>query len=215
MKIVSVFVTRNKSISVKTLHTILLMNVICLKNSHKNQIAFVNDSETDRREVVLKFLKEDNDRIVWFDYSVSLDETALKRLLEPFKDGCAGVVLPAVNHTINWDMFKKKVLDGSTEPIHQAGLEFDTVVDKKVGENLYTITSTNPKTWALQVPKVYKAIKQKNTPLKLPLLVKDMFELFAKSNLKIYACTDAQVFITATHECFGNILNAAGVKQTA
>ena len=43
MKFGTIIVTRSKSCHVKTLHTILRMNIACIQHGHKNEISFVTD----------------------------------------------------------------------------------------------------------------------------------------------------------------------------
>ena len=211
MQIVTVLVTRNRSITVKTLHTVLRMNMACLQANMKNELVFIDDHVLERRDALVSLLKRnDVDRIFWIDYSIAVDDESMKRVLMPFKVGCTGIVFPAVKPGIDWDMFKEKVRKESKEPIYQMGLNFDTEVDKKIEEGLYSVKTTDPRVWVLDAKKAYKDLKDKNAPLKLPLT---MAELFGK--LKVHAWVNASITITATHECLGNIINSAGIRVEA
>ena len=41
-----------------------------------------------------------------------------------------------------------------------------------------------------------------------------MFDKFRENGVKIVAYTAANIVITYTHECLGNILNSAGIKSS-
>jgi hypothetical protein len=214
MKLLTIVLTRNKAISVKTLHTILRLNITCLETKTMNEICFINDNLQERRDYLTQRLLKDTgvDRILWLDYSVSLDNESINIAVKPFEvNGCHGIVFPGVTEGVDWNMFKEKILAKSSEPIHQVGLNFDTEVDTKVPKfpHLYTIKTTTPKSWVIDVKHVYKKIGSQ----KLPLLPSELFKLFMTHN-KFLAFVDAQVTLTYTHECLGNIMNSAGVSTS-
>ena len=64
--------TRNASIAVRTLHTILNMNVMCIQTEHRFEINFVKDNQVEKNKFLLKKLKS-ADRVLVLDYGISLD----------------------------------------------------------------------------------------------------------------------------------------------
>ena len=209
MKITLILVTRNKSIMVKTLHTILKYNLFCLKNNHTTNIVFVNDDPVQINSCIVKSLKN-SDRVVFIDYSICIDEQSIDLMLNnEWPQGYHGIVFPCVKEGVNWDMFRKKVKDGCDEPYSQMGLEFDTDVKTKMKDGFWTIDSTCPKVWALNSKSVIKTLREKKGDgIKLPYNRQEMF-----SKLKICAFTKAKVTATYTHECLGNILETAGITR--
>ena len=213
MRLVILIATRNKSIAVKTLHTLFNTNVFCLQKKLETEICFVNDDPFEKMETIVKKMKT-CDRLVMIDYSVNIDPESIPKLLDPLEKGYHCVVLPCVKEGINWEQFKKKVREDSKEPISQMGLEFDTEVDKKIGEDLYSVKSTCPKAWAIDTKPVMKALKdKKGEGIKLPSKTSEIFEKFKRVGVKIYTYTAARLTVTYTHECLGNILETAGVTQ--
>jgi len=208
MHVVTCIVTRNAAISVKTLHTLLNINKI---SGVTNEFVFINDDLFERQALLLKKLKH-SDRIVWIDYSIHVDNPSLVKLFEKFIQGYHCLVLPCVTPGIDWDIFKKKILSGSQEPVSQMGLEFDTKVGKSIGENLNIVTETDPKCWAIDAKHLFKALRdKKGEGVTVPAKVSDMFKKFMERGVKMYAFTDAQLTVTYPHECLGNILESAGV----
>ena len=67
MNIVTILVTRSKSCHVKTLHTVLRINVQCLQKNINNQIAYVDDDTFLKAEMVQHYIKN-NDRIIFIDF---------------------------------------------------------------------------------------------------------------------------------------------------
>ena len=57
MNIVTILVTRSKACHVKTLHTVLRINVQCLQKNINNQITYVDDDPFQKAEAVQKFMK--------------------------------------------------------------------------------------------------------------------------------------------------------------
>ena len=202
MQITTVIVTRNKSASVKTLHTLLKLNIICLENNVHNKIMFTNDDFSSRKATLQKNLKT-TDRLLWIDYGVAVDEVSLRQVVA--RDWqWHGVVFPCVTEGINWEQFKEEI--STPEPISQKGLDFDTTVDKKVRDDFYTIVKTNPKCFVLDTKHLLKNMKK---------MSHDFEELFSELNttkFKLVAFTSAKLIVTYPHECLGNILGAAGVK---
>ena len=215
MHFVTVVVTRSASICVKTLHTLLNLNKLSAQNKFTNEIVYVNDDLFERKDVLLKKAKT-CDRIIWIDYSVYVDIPSLEKLVDKFIPGYHCLVLPCVTPDVDWDMFKQKIKKGSTEPIGQMGLNFDTAVGKSIGEHLHVVTYTDPKSWAIDTKHVLKAIKgNKGEGIVISAKVSEMFKKFIERDIKIYAFTAANLIVTYPHECLGNILESAaiGFKQ--
>lgn len=213
MHIITVVVTRNSSISVRTLHSLLNINKFIALKKYTQEILYVNDNAFERQSIITKKSKY-CDRIIWIDYGIHIDNASIEKFMDKFIPGYQCIVLPCVNPGINWDLFKSKVLSGSQEPVSQLGLEFDTKVSKSIGENLHIVTETDPKCWAIDTKAVLKAIKgEKGQGITISAKVSEMFKKFMDCGVKIYAFTDACLTVTYPHECLGNILAAAGVTQ--
>lgn len=214
MKIATIIVTRGKSCHVKTLHTILRFNVLCIQNGTvQNEVVFVNEDPFEKSEMIHKFIKT-HDRIFFIDFGIQVDDESMKMVISK-NDGYGCVVFPGVRDGINWTMFKEKVLAESTEPTEQLGLEFDTEVIAKVAENLHTVKTTGAKSWVLMCKHVLKQIKDKRTgTYKIHPKLDVMFSKFKEHGVRIVAFTAAKLVNTYSHECIGNIVNSSGVKAT-
>jgi len=210
MSVVAVVVTRNSSIAVKTLHSLLTLNKLSSIKGLRLQIAFVNDDAFEKKAILLKRSKE-CDRLIWINFSVYVDEQSIIKMLDKFENGYHCIVLPCVKPGIDWDMFKAKVLSDSKEPINQMGLHFDTEVGKSIGENLHIVTSTDPKSWAIDTKHVLKAINGKKGDGTISANTSEMFKTLMERGVKVYAFTAANLVVTYPHECIGNLLSAAGV----
>ena len=210
MKLIILLVTRNKSLTVKTLHTILKFNVICLQLKHQVEILFVKDDPYEINTMITKALKN-SERVIFVDYSICVDEESLKVMtMNDWPQGYQGVVFPCVTEGIDWDLFRKKIKNGSEEPVSQMGLNFDTEVSKKIKEGFWGITSTQAKVWVLNSKSVLKSLREKKGEgIKVPIKREDLF-----LKLKVCAFTKARVIATYTHECLGNILETSGVKRS-
>ena len=206
MNLATIIVTRSKSCHVKTLHAILRLNMKCVQSNYKNEIVFVDDDPYKKAQVVEKYMKT-HDRLIFIDFGIGLDDGSLNQLFQPHENiGC--MVFPGVKEGVDWDLFKAKLKEGSTEPVNQMGMHFDTEVDKKISDNIYNVTKTNARAWIRKTKHVYKTLsKNKDTKIS-----PKMFEKFLRQNVRVYAFTAAKLTMTYTHECVSNILNAAGVK---
>jgi hypothetical protein len=202
-----VCVTRNKSIAVTTLHSLM---TISMHGTHRQvHIEYIFVEGLD----ALPKLVKSGERIVWFDYGTNLDADTIPRVFSPMEKDIRVVVFPSVVEGVDWDMFKKKTLASSTEPIHQRALNFDTDVTKKVvGTDLYDVEKTSARVWVMDSKPIDKKLKsiQKN-------LSCDSYEsLFAQlkaNNLRITALPSALVIRHFTHKCLGNILEMPGVMM--
>ena len=190
----------------------MCLNKIVAHFKHTLDINFINESN---RSVLTKLLKK-CDRLIWIDYGVHVDDDSLVCMTEKLPNGYGCIVCPCVTDTISWDSFKKKVLDGSTEPISQMALEFDTKVSTVVPgthSSVRVVTSTVPKCWAVDAKMVLKTLKtQKGEGLNLPTDTEELFKKFMDRGVRVCAFTDAKLVATYAHECLGNILESANIQ---
>ena len=211
MHTIVIVVTRNASICVKTLHTLLNINRVIAHNKFTNEIVFVNDDLFERQSVFLKKSKH-CDRLIWIDYGIHVDAASVEKLVTKFVPGYQCLVLPCVTPDVDWDMFKQKIKKGSSEPISQMGLNFDTAVGKSIGDNLHVVVYSDPKCWAIDTKPVLKSLKEnKGDGIIISAKVSEMFKKFIDRGVKIYAFTAASLIVTYPHECLGNILESAGI----
>ena len=208
MKLVTIVVTRSKSCHVKTLHTILRLNIKCIQNAVDHQILYVNDDPFEKVDTVEQCMKK-YDRIFFIDFGIGVHETSLNKVLE-INQNAGLVVFPGVKEGVNWDMFKEKVRAESKEPVSQMGLEFDTVLGKKTSPHFYNVVSTSAKVWVMMPETIIKQIKhkKKGTWKLHPNILENLME----QGVKIYAFSASKLIQTFPHECISNILNAASVK---
>ena len=207
MKICTVIVTRSKSCSVKTLHTILKLNIQCIQKNVKNQIIYVNDDPFEKVDAVQKCLTT-CDRVFFIDFGINVDDESINQIFEKH-EGIGVLVFPGVTEGIDWGIFRHKVSNDSKEPISQMGLNFDTEVGKKISKDIYSVTNTNAKSWVMFSKNIMKNTKDKKGNWGLHV---KMFDKLKEQGVKIYAFTAAKLIMTYPHECISNILGAAGVK---
>lgn len=214
MKIATIIVTRSHACHVKTLHTILRFNIACIHNGNvQNEVVFVNDDPYEKSEKIHSFIKT-HDRIFFVDFGISVDDESMKMVLAK-NEGYGVMVFPGVKEGINWDTFKKKIREGSTEPPEQMGLEFDTEVIAKVADNIHTVKTSGAKSWVLMCKHVLKSIKDKRSgTYKIHPKLDVMFAKFKECGVRVVAFTAAKLVHTYSHECIGNIVNSSGVKAT-
>jgi hypothetical protein len=208
MKLVTIVVTRSKSCHVKTLHTILRLNIKCIQNAVDHQILYVNDDPFEKVDTVEQCMKK-YDRIFFIDFGIGVHETSLNKVLE-VNQNAGLVVFPGVKEGVNWDMFKEKVRAESKEPVSQMGLEFDTVLGKKTSPHFYNVVSTSAKVWVMMPETIIQQIKHKKKGTWK--LHPNMLENLMEQGVKIYAFSASKLIQTFPHECISNILNAASVK---
>lgn len=206
MKLVTILVTRSKSCHVKTLHAVLRLNIRCLRKSIDNEIVYVDDDPYKKSELVEKYMKT-HDRIFFIDFGIGVDDDSLDQVLESH-EGVGCLVFPGVKEGIDWEMFKKKIQNDSSEPVSQMGLHFDTVVGSAVSKNIRKVESTSAKVWIMNTKNVTKTLHKSKDSKISP----KMFEKFIRQNVRVYAFTAAKLTMIYTHECVSNILSAAGVK---
>ena len=207
MKICTVVTTRSKSCSVKTLHTILKLNIYCIQNNVQNEIVYVNDDPFEKLEMIQACLNR-CDRLFFIDFGIGVDEDSIKQVFADH-EGIGALVFPGVKEGIDWGLFRHKVKADSTEPVSQMGLNFDTEVGKKISNDIYTVVTTEAKSWVMFSKNIIKNSKDKKGNFNLHV---KMFEKLKERGVKIYAFTAAKLIMTYPHECISNILSAAGVK---
>ena len=212
MKLSTIIVTRGKSCHVKTLHTILRLNLYCMQTKGtQNEVVYVNDDPYEKSETIQRHMKT-SDKILFIDFGVSMDDGSIAQVLKPH-EGVGCLVFPAVKEGIDWDMFKHKVKSEIDEPVEQIGLHFDTEVNNKVSDDIYTVKSTEARCWLMNCKNVLKCVRDKRTnDCKVPPRMKQMFTKFKELGVKINAYTASKLVVTYTHECISNLLNAAGIK---
>jgi len=208
MNLVTILVTRSKACHVKTLHTILRLNIKCIQRNINNEITYVDDDSFKKAEIIQQYAKT-HERIFFIDFGISADDESIDKVLGDL-DGFGVLVFPGVKEGVDWELFKSKVKGGSEEPISQMGLHFDTTVGNKISDNIHVVTSTEAKCWVMNTKNLIKNIKDKKGNWKI---YPKMFEKFKEQGVKIYAFTAAKLTMTYPHECISNILNAAGVKS--
>ena len=214
MKLVTVVVTRNNSCHVKTLHTILRFNIQCIQNGLvQNEVMFIDDDPHKKSELFSNLMKT-NDRIFFIDFGIHVDDNSLRMVLDK-NDNYGVVVFPGVKEGVNWEAFKKKIKEGSTEPLEQMALEFDTDVIASVTEDVYTVKTTSAKSWVMMVKPVLKSIRDRRTGnYRIHPKMDVMFSQFKEQGVRLVAYTAAKLIHTYPHECIGNIINSSGVKAT-
>ena len=212
MHIVTIVVTRSKSCHVRTLHSLLHTNIQFLQSGVQHEICFVNDDPFEKAEIILDKLKQ-SDRLVFIDYSINIDQQTIRYFLKDFEQ-CECMIFPCVKEGIDWDRFREKVTQNIDEPIEQMALDFDTEVGEKITDDIYKVTKTEPKCWMMDSKSVLKFLKnKKKEPLqKLPAKNSEFFDMLTAKGVKMCAFVNAQLTTVYSHECLGNILNAAGVK---
>jgi hypothetical protein len=203
MKFCTLIVTRSKSCSVKTLHTILKMNIHCIQQNVQNEILYVNDDPFEKSEMIKKCLSK-CDRLFFIDFGINVDEESIKEIFKPH-DGVGVLVFPGVKDGIDWGLFKNKVKEGSKEPVSQMGLNFDTEVGQKVSKDIYKVKNTEARAWVMFSKNTLKKCKK--------FTASKMLNNLLEQDVKIYAFTASKLIMTYTHECVSNILSAAGVKS--
>ena len=201
-------VTKNKSISATTLHTAMNLHMICMQRGIHIEIHFVED-----RSSLPKVIKS-GERLFWMDYGTNLNTEILNKVVDPFDKGIQVLVFPSVKEGIDWGMFEKKTKANSSEPAAQRGLHFDTTVGKKLADGLYECETTNARVWAMDTKPVDKKLRGGKEIIKLPTegAPELMFKKLKEIGIKIGVASDAIVVCHFIHECFGNILEASGVK---
>ena len=198
-------VTKNKALNTTTVHTAMNLNMLCMSQNINMEIHFVTD-----RSGIQKFMKS-SERLLWLDYGVSIDVDTLKKLAtEDFPDTYKVLVAPCVLEGVNWEMFKTKTLEGSTEPVNQRGLSFDTVAappQKKNTQHVsdFVSSSTDCRVFSLECKGVLKKLRDADAQFK-------SFDQLKKLGVKIGVLRTSSVLCHYVYESIGNILESSGVR---
>lgn len=202
-----VCVTRNKSIAVTTLHSLM---TLVMHGSHKQvpvETMFVESLDA------LPKLVKTGERIVWFDYGTNLDQNTIPRVFNTMEKDIRVVVFPSVVEGVDWDMFRRKTLAGSTEPVHQRALTFDTDVTKKVvGTDMYDVEKTSARVWVMDSKPIDKKLKSAQKNLSCTSYG-GLFDQLKSNNIRVVALPSATVIRHFTHKCLGNILEMPGIMM--
>ena len=202
-----VAMTRNKSISATTLHTMMNIHMLCMMRGVHLEVHFLDNKST------LPKLIKTGERIFFMDYGTNLNNEILTKIVDPFDKGVQVLVFPSVREGIDWAQFEKKTKAGSTENSGQRGLHFDTEVGKKLADGLYECAKTEARVWVMDAKPVDKKLRGGKVPIKLPLEnAGEMFGALSTMGIKIGVASEAIVVCHYVHECFGNILEASGVN---
>lgn len=185
-------VTRNRSISTATLHTLLNINIRCMMNSLDLNIHFM-----DSKEPVAKLIEKGQTSVLFLDYGTAIDEATLDCIL---KNRESFLVFPAPLEGVDWDLFRKKTLAGSKEPVSQRALKFDVDVE---GSDLSAFYVGGKKTSRL--------LREK----KLSFPLKNTLEKLKAHGIPYIIYSKAVVTRIYPHECLGNILDVSGVNLEA
>lgn len=78
--------------------------------------------ERARNILVARFLKSKCTHLLFVDSDIAFAPEAVFRLLERDVDVATGVYSKKMH---DWDLIKRKLQDGETEPVHQMGLDFN------------------------------------------------------------------------------------------
>ena len=180
------------------------LNMLCMSKGIHLEIHFVND-----RSTLNKLVKSaSTERLIWLDYGVSIDIDTIKKLAEEdFPDGYRILVAPCLTDEIDWELFKKKTLEGSFEPANQRGLKFDTVTGpvKKNGFADFISSSTDCRVFSMECKAIQKKLREVDTPFK-------SFEHLKKNGVKIGVLCSSSVLCHYVYESIGNILESSGVR---
>jgi len=180
---------------------------LCMMRGIHIEIHFVEDKST------LPKLIKSGERIFWMEYGTNLNNEILSKVIDPFDKGVNVLVFPSVREGINWEQFEKKTKAGSLESAGQRGLTFDTEVAKKLADGLYECAKTSARVWAMDAKPVDKKLRGGKTTINLPIDNNEkMFDVLSAIGIKIGVASEAVVVCHFVHECFGNILEAAGVR---
>jgi len=211
-----VLTTKNKSVYVKTLHTLLGIESICAQAGLPLEITFVNE-DTQNKIDKLKKIAKNSERIMWFDYGISIDRNSIPEIIKKF-EGIDCLVFPCVKEGVDWDMFKTKCKQGNSEPANQMALSFDVDVSNKILNNeseFYEVTKAhNPACWCMDTKRVLKKLKDKKKEFVFPKDIQTFFDKCVSGKIKIAAAARTRTYNHFTHECVGNIMNMSGLKVT-
>lgn len=185
---------------------LLQLTAKCVQTGNQINIQFVQDASQFAR------LLKTSERLLWIDYGACLDVESFDKIFD--KRASDIIVFPAVKEGINWTRFADGVKTATTEPLSQVGLDFDTVVDKKIEDGMYAVKSTAPSVFVvLDCTKTYEKLREKKGEgIKLPSNTEEIFQKCVEKGVKVHAYTKCNVLRHYSHECVGNILEAVGIS---
>ena len=181
-------ITRNRSITASTLQTLVNMNVKCMLRNRDLSIHMM-----DTRDGLAK-LVEKGDTVLFLDYSTSIDDASMDKCFEEF-DGVR--IFPGPVEGVDWDQFRRRTLEGVSEPVSQRALKFD--VD---------VPGAEPSAFVVGGKKFFRKLRDKK--LKFP--IKDTISKLRAFDLHPVVVHTAVVTRSFPHECLGNILEVSGVR---
>jgi len=199
-------VTRNKALCTTTLHSAMNLNMLCASQGIPLNVNFVTG---DRVQSIQKYIKT-CDRLIWIDYGVSIDVDTLKILIGDMPEGYKVLVAPCVTEGVDWEMFRRKTIEGSTEPVNQRGLRFDTEVTsapKKFGDKIadFVSSTSDCRVFAMDCKGVAKKLRDSDSQFK-------SFDHIKKIGVKIAVLRSCSVLCHYVYESIGNILESSGVR---
>ena len=196
-----ILITINKSIYVRTLHALMRLNLFVISKKHTVQLIFVDKDPFLIKDALNNGIKK-YDKLLFLDYGIFIDQESIETLDKNIQNH-EMIIYPCVKEGIDWEMFKNNM---NNEPVTQAGLHFDTTVGKKIIDGFYKVEKSEPKVWCLDCKKISKKFifPAKNSEL-IPKL-KD-------NGVKICVFSKAKIITSYVHECYGSILQAAGVSS--
>lgn len=194
-------VTKNKALSVTSLHTAMNLNLYCMSKGIHLEINFVSDRSSIHKQM------KSCDRLIWIDYGTSVDMDIIQRMCGDFPDGYKVLIAPCVLEGVDWAMFKKKTLENSKEPVHQRGLHFDTKIvptDKQIAE--FVSSTTDGRVFVIDTKHVLKKLRDADSQYK-------SMEHLKKIGVKIGVLRSCSVVCHYVYECVGNIMESSGVRM--
>lgn len=193
-------VTRNKALSVTSLHSAMNLHMYCMSKNVHLEVTFVQDKGSLYKQM------KSCDRLIWIDYGTSVDLDTLKSFVDDFPENYKVLIAPCVLEGVDWAMFKKKTIEGSTEPVHQRGLRFDTEFlqgNKAIVD--FVSSTTDGRVFAIDTKPVLKKLRDADSQYK-------SMEHLKKIGVKIGVLRSRSVICHYVYESIGNILESSGVR---
>lgn len=198
--------TRSKTITCNTLNTLLRISAEALQHDKQVFIHYIT-----QRSEINKYLKDTNNALFVMEYGTNLDFDHINYLFKPLNKQYPVVVFPTVNDTIDWDIFVKKTLSHSKEPVEQRGLSFDTIPGKKIDDVLNEVEKTEAKTWLVDTKQLKKTL---GTCPQILSTSKEFFDSLMSRGCKIAAFMDSNSVMNYVYECRANIKESAYITVT-
>lgn len=202
MHIGVVLVTVNKSIYIRTLHALMRINLFAISNNHIVELTFVDKDPFLIKDALNNGIKK-YDKLLLLDYGIFIDQESIETLNKDVQNH-GMIIYPCVKEGVDWELFKNNMND---EPITQAGLQFDTSVGKKIIDGFYKVEKSEPKVWCLDCKKVSKKFS-------FPVKRSELIPKLKEDGVKICVFSKAKIITSYVHECYGSIVQAAGVSSS-